>query len=83
MADWDESTPPCPVCRLLGDLPKRSWPDPAMAEEVRLRSDPTLKVYECPVQPGFWHLGHPRKTKGNLEPVRAIETASYWPFGLD
>jgi hypothetical protein len=40
-------------------LPKRSWPTQEIAETIRLRqNDPLLVVYECPAQPGFWHLGH-------------------------
>ncbi len=59
---WPPETPPCPKCRMAGDLPKRSWPTREMAEEVCSRqNDPNLHAYPCPVQPGFWHLGHRRK----------------------
>jgi hypothetical protein len=58
---WPSETPPCPVCRMWGGLPKRSWPSWELAEEVRLRqNDRLLSLYECPVQAGFWHLGHKR-----------------------
>jgi hypothetical protein len=41
-------------------FPKRSWPTREWAEEVRGRQHDLniLRVYACPVQPGFWHLGH-------------------------
>jgi hypothetical protein len=58
---WPPETPPCPKCKMWAGLPKRSWPSRKSAEKVRLRQrDPMLRVYECPVQPGFWHLGHRR-----------------------
>jgi hypothetical protein len=60
---WPPETPPCPRCKVRGyDIPKRSWPSQEMAEAVRLSLQDSLMVtYPCPVQPGFWHLGH-RKT---------------------
>lgn len=59
MRSWSAETPPCPQCRIFRILPKRSWPNREQAEAVRQRqNDPRLAVYECPVQPGFWHLGH-------------------------
>ena len=61
---WPRETPPCAVCRMGCGLPKRSWPSQEIAETIRLRqNDPLLVVYECPAQPGFWHLGH----RKNLE----------------
>jgi hypothetical protein len=59
---WPPETPPCAVCRMGCGLPKRSWPSREIAEGIRLRqNDPLLVGYECPAQPGLWHLGH-RKT---------------------
>lgn len=59
---WPQETPPCPKCRMAGGMPKRSWPTREMAEEVCSRQkDSNLHAYPCPVQPGFWHLGHRRK----------------------
>lgn len=56
---WPQDSPRCPVCRMWAGLPKRSWPSREIAEEARSRSgDPGLRVYPCPAQPGFWHLGH-------------------------
>ncbi len=69
---WPPETPPCPVCKMWGKLPKRSWPRWDLAEEVRLRqNEPSLRTYECPAQPGYWHLGHLPRSKisvsaGNL-----------------
>lgn len=58
MQHWPPETPPCAVCRMGCGLPKRSWPSQEIAERIRLRqNDPRLVVYECPAQPGFWHLG--------------------------
>lgn len=58
---WLPETPPCPGCRIIGRLAKRSYPTFAMAEEVcQLQNDPLLQVYACPVVPGYYHLGHPR-----------------------
>ena len=59
MQSWPADTPPCPQCRIFRLFPKRSWPSREQAEAVRQRqNDPRLAVYECPIQPGFWHLGH-------------------------
>lgn len=61
---WPPETPPCAVCRMRCGLSKRSWLTQEIAETIRLRqNDPLLVVYECPAQPGFWHLGH----RTNLE----------------
>jgi hypothetical protein len=58
-----------------GGFPKRSWPSREWAEDVlgRQHDRDILRVFECPVQPGFWHLGHvgrqtasPTGTKKNL-----------------
>lgn len=62
MQFWPPETPPCPQCRILGCLPKRSWPSKEQAEAVRShQNEPKLEVYSCPVQPGYWHLGHRRR----------------------
>jgi hypothetical protein len=51
----------CPKCRIGPGMPKRSWCSRERAEEARARqNDPRLRVYPCPAQPGFWHLGHVR-----------------------
>lgn len=57
---WSALTPPCPSCRMGNGFPKRSWPTREWAEEVwgRQHDLNRLNVYACPVQPGFWHLGH-------------------------
>jgi hypothetical protein len=59
---WSALTPPCPSCRMRNGFPKRSWPTREWADEVwrRQYDRDALRVYECPVQPGFWHLGHVR-----------------------
>lgn len=62
MQEWPAETPPCPRCRIFADLPKRSWPSKEQAEVVCVsQNDPKLNVYKCPVQPGYWHLGHRKK----------------------
>jgi hypothetical protein len=57
---WSPLTPPCRSCRMGCGLPKRSWPTREWADEVRGRQHDRdkLRVFECPAQPGFWHLGH-------------------------
>lgn len=57
---WPPETPACPRCKVRGyDIHKRSWPSQEMAEHARASlRDPLLVTYECPVQPGFYHLGH-------------------------
>jgi hypothetical protein len=61
---WPPETPPCKKCRMRNGLRKRSWPSWHQAEQIRRRhNEPLLQVYECPVQPGMWHLGH-RAQKG-------------------
>jgi hypothetical protein len=59
---WSALTPPCPSCRMRNGFPKRSWPTRNWADEVwgRQHDRDTLRVYACPVQSGFWHLGHIR-----------------------
>jgi hypothetical protein len=59
---WSALTPPCPSCRMRNGFPKRSWPTREWADEVwgKQHDHDTLRVYECPVLPGFWHLGHMR-----------------------
>ena len=72
---WPLYTPPCPVCRIFGNLPKRSWPSFAMAEAVRLRQgDPHLRVYACPVTLGCFHLGHPRRRKARAKDDLSLTT---------
>lgn len=67
---WSPLTPPCPSCRMGGGFPKRSWPSRKSAEEVLARQHDrdTLRVFECPVQPGFWHLGHVRRHTASVAP---------------
>src|ERR1035437_8781087 len=69
--NWSSLTPPCPSCRMGGGFPKRSWPSYESAEEVRIRQhdQDTLRVFKCPVHPGFWHLGH----VGRRTPWLAVE----------
>jgi hypothetical protein len=57
---WSRLTPPCPSCRMGNGFPKRSWPTREWAEEVwtRQHDRERLRIYACPVQNGFWHLGH-------------------------
>jgi hypothetical protein len=57
---WSPLTPPCPSCRMGNGFPKRSWPTREWADEVwgRQHDRDLLRVYDCPAQPGFWHLGH-------------------------
>jgi hypothetical protein len=59
---WSALTPPCPSCRMGNGFPKRSWPTQEWADEIweRQHDRDTLRVYECPALPGFWHLGHIR-----------------------
>lgn len=64
---WPEETPPCPVCRMWGGFPKKSWGSFEIAEEVRRRQrEPNLRTYECPAQPGYWHLGHVKGNQGSV-----------------
>jgi hypothetical protein len=60
LSRWSPLTPPCKYCRMGCGFPKRSWPTREWADEVRGRQHDRdkLRVFECPVQPGFWHLGH-------------------------
>lgn len=60
LSRWSPLTPPCPSCRMGCGFPKRSWPTRECADEVRERQHDrdTLRVFECPDQLGFWHLGH-------------------------
>jgi hypothetical protein len=73
---WSALTPPCPSCRMGSGFPKRSWPTREWAEEVRGRQHDhnILSVYACPVQPGFWHLGHQKgKTQKQKELRPSVE----------
>ncbi len=61
---WPNLTPPCRSCLTTRyRFPKRCWPSHAVAEAVRNRQHDRemLRSYECPVQPGVWHLGHVRR----------------------
>jgi hypothetical protein len=59
---WPSETPACFQCQVRGyGIPKRSWPSQEMADAVRLSlRDPLIVTYPCPVQPGYFHLGHPK-----------------------
>ena len=61
-SQWPPKTPACPSCTVRGyDIPKRSFPSREMAEHVAASlRDPLLVAYPCPVQPGWFHLGHPK-----------------------
>jgi hypothetical protein len=60
---WSALTPPCPSCRMRNGFPKRSWPSREWADEVweRQHDRDSLRVYACPAQPDYWHLGHIRR----------------------
>jgi hypothetical protein len=62
-AENGQTIPECRHCRMSCGLPKKSWPNKRWAEEALARSgDVTgLNLYECPKQPGYWHLGRKRK----------------------
>jgi hypothetical protein len=66
-SQWPAEMPACPQCKVRGfHIPKRSWPSQEMAEAVRLSlGDPLLVTYPCPVQPGYYHLGHIKVRKLN------------------
>lgn len=57
---WSTETPLCHSCKMAwSSLPKRLWPTRELADQIRLKQgDGELRVYECPVNPGRWHLGH-------------------------
>jgi hypothetical protein len=61
---WSPLTPPCHFCRMGNGFPKRSWPTREWADEVwaKQHDRDLLRVFECPTQPGFWHLGHVRSS---------------------
>jgi hypothetical protein len=71
---WSALTPPCPFCRMRNGFPKRSWPSKEWADEVRERQHDrdSLRVYACPAQPDFWHLGHIRRQLPLLSPREEI-----------
>jgi hypothetical protein len=58
--NWSSLTPACPECKMGNGYPKRSWPTREWAAEVweKQHDRDKMDVYSCPVQPGFWHLGH-------------------------
>jgi hypothetical protein len=61
-SQWPLETPACPQCKVRGfDIPKRFWHSQEMADSIRLSlRDPLMVTYACPVQPGYFHLGHRR-----------------------
>lgn len=62
----------CSICKTWG-RGKRAWPSREMAEEFRpLSGDMSLQVYECPANPGTYHLGHGQTGAGDehLQPTR-------------
>jgi hypothetical protein len=64
-AKFGQTIPKCHHCRMSCGLPKKSWPNKQWAEEALARSgDVTgFNLYECPKQPGYWHLGRKRKRR--------------------
>lgn len=55
---FSQSLGRCSVCKTWGHG-KRAWPSREMAEEFRpFSGDMSLEVYECPANPGTYHLGH-------------------------
>jgi hypothetical protein len=76
LSRWSPLTPPCPSCRMGNGFPKRSWPTREWADEVwgRQHDRDTLRIFECPVQPGFWHLGH--VSRRPVSPATTINTFS-------
>jgi hypothetical protein len=79
LSHWSPLTPPCPSCRMGCGFPKRSWPTKEWADEVRGKQHDrdSLRVFACPVQPGFWHLGHVGRHAGwpavpNEAPIPSI-----------
>ena len=74
---WSQRTPPCPYCRMWGGFPKRSWPSREVAEEVWQRQPDraTLRVYICPGQTGFWHLGHLPEQDNSAPAVSSLSSS--------
>jgi hypothetical protein len=68
-SQWPADTPACTQCKVRGfKIPKRSWPSEEMAEKVQLSlGDPFVVTYPCPVQPGYYHLGHRKVRKAISE----------------
>jgi hypothetical protein len=62
-AKYGHTIPQCRHCRMSCGFPKKSWPSKQRAEEALARSgDVTgFNLYECPKQPGYWHLGRKGK----------------------
>jgi hypothetical protein len=60
LSRWSPLTPPCGSCRMGCGFPKRTYPSRQWADEVRGRQHDcdNLHVFECPVQPGLFHLAH-------------------------
>jgi len=58
--NWSVLTPACPHCKMGNGYPKRSWPTREWADAIwkNQHDRDKMDVYPCPVQPGFWHLGH-------------------------
>jgi len=66
--NWSALTPPCPSFRMGNRFPKRSWPTQDWGKEVwrRQHDRDSLRVYACPVQQGYWHLGHIRRSNTSV-----------------
>jgi hypothetical protein len=62
-SQWPPEAPACPRCKVKGyNIPKRSWPSQEMAERVRASlCDPLLVTYPCPVENGWFHIGHAKR----------------------
>jgi hypothetical protein len=57
----------CPHCRMRGGFPKRAWLSRQLAEDALLRALEIpknfegLRIYKCPYNRCYWHLGHFRE----------------------
>jgi hypothetical protein len=67
-AEYGETIPECRHCRMSCGFRKKSWPSKQWAEEALARSgDVTgFNLYECPKQPGYWHLGRKGKRQSAI-----------------
>jgi uncharacterized protein YbaR (Trm112 family) len=76
--NWSPLTPACPECKMSIGYPKRSWPTREWAEEARERQHDRhlLDIFPCPVQPGFFHLGH-RKEQSEQRQEDMVRLAFY------